>query len=215
MLSHVCCLVFLLTVLFCRLVRSYTKLEVGPPKLHRFKNVLRININQIKCCCALIILLTRLVGCVRELFVSTELLTTRVVYGSPKTTNITALGAYYTVLSNYKPSVQPQTAVSMPHRRRKAINNSCMPHPACNTHTTYIFIHSNKYTCISFLNLNHRRRMRQDLALCRGIGCCSGRVKDGFLFEGTCIQCCRGQPRSIRSRSLRTVPDHPGHVRGR
>ena len=58
-----CCLVFLLTVLFCRLVRSYTKLEVGPPKLHRFKNVLRININQIKCCCALIILLTRLVGC--------------------------------------------------------------------------------------------------------------------------------------------------------
>ena len=84
MLSHVCCLVFLLTVLFCRLVRSYTKLEVDPPKLHRLKNVLRITINQIKYCCAFIILLTRLVGCVRELL----LLTTRVVYGSPKTTCI-------------------------------------------------------------------------------------------------------------------------------
>ena len=71
-----------------RLVRSYTKLEVDPPKLHRLKNVLRITINQIKYCCAFIILLTRLVGCVQELFVSTELLTARVVYGSPKTTCI-------------------------------------------------------------------------------------------------------------------------------
>ena len=49
---------------------------------------LRITINQIECCCAFIILLTSLVGCVRELFVSTELLTTSVVYGSPKTTCI-------------------------------------------------------------------------------------------------------------------------------
>ena len=85
MLFYVCCLVFLLTMLFCQLVRSYTKLEVDPPKLHWLKNGLCITINQIKCCCALIILLTRLVGCVRELFVSMELLTTCVVYGSQKT----------------------------------------------------------------------------------------------------------------------------------
>ena len=114
MLSHVCCWVFLLTVLFCRLVRSYTKLEVDPPKLHGLINGLRITINQIKYSCALIVLFNRLVGCVRELFVLMELLTKCVIYSSPKNTsvmrNITALVAY-TVLSNYKPSVQPQTAV--------------------------------------------------------------------------------------------------------
>ena len=74
MLSQVCCLVFLLTVMFCRLVRSYTKLEVDPLKLHWLKNGLRITINQMKCCCAFIILLTRLVGCVQELFVSKDCL---------------------------------------------------------------------------------------------------------------------------------------------
>ena len=53
----------------------YPKLEVDPPKLHARKNGLRITINQITCSCALRILLTKLVGCVREPFVSTELLT--------------------------------------------------------------------------------------------------------------------------------------------
>ena len=84
MFSHVCCLVFLLTVLFCRLVRSYTKLNVDTPKLHGLKYRLCITIHEIKCCCVLIILLTRLVECVQELLVLTELLTTCMVYGSPK-----------------------------------------------------------------------------------------------------------------------------------
>ena len=48
--------------LFCRLVRSYTKLEVDPPKLHGLKNGLRITINQIKYSCALIVLFNRLHG---------------------------------------------------------------------------------------------------------------------------------------------------------
>ena len=74
MLSHVYFLAFLLTVLFCRLVRSEIiyrlslvrsyanlELEVDPPKVHGHKNVLRITIDQIKCCCALIILLTKLI----------------------------------------------------------------------------------------------------------------------------------------------------------
>ena len=132
MLSHVCCLVFLLTVLFCRLVRSYTKREVDPPKLHRLNNVLRITISQIKCRCAFIILLTRLVGCVRELFVSTELLTTCVVYGSPKTTCLMRYEHYsfrgvYRILSNYKPSVQPQTAVNS--RKPCTLTESNVPSP--------------------------------------------------------------------------------------
>ena len=66
---------FLLTDLFSGLVRPYNELEVDPPKLHARKNGLRITISQMKCSCALITLLTRLVGCVRELFVSTEQLT--------------------------------------------------------------------------------------------------------------------------------------------
>ena len=79
---------FLLTDLFSGLVRPYNELEVDPPKLHARKNGLRITISQMKCSCALITLLTRLVGCVRELFVSTEQLTACVVYGSLKTTLI-------------------------------------------------------------------------------------------------------------------------------
>ena len=79
---------FLLTDLFSGLVRPYNELEVDPPKLHARKNGLRITISQMKCSCALITLLTRLVGCVRELFVSAEQLTACVVYGSLKTTLI-------------------------------------------------------------------------------------------------------------------------------
>ena len=65
----------------------------------------------------LIILLTRLVGCVQVPFVLTKLLT---AYGLLKTTcigtNITAIGVYTcTILSNYQPSVQPQTAVIATH----------------------------------------------------------------------------------------------------
>ena len=71
---------FLLTDLFSGLVRPYNELEVDPPKLHARKNGLRITISQMKCSCALITLLNRLVGCVRELFVSTELLTACVVF---------------------------------------------------------------------------------------------------------------------------------------
>ena len=77
----------LLTNLFSGLVRPHNELEVDPSKLHRRKNRLRITItsNEMKSSCALIILSSRLVGYVRKLFVSTELLTACVVYGSLKT----------------------------------------------------------------------------------------------------------------------------------
>ena len=71
--------------LFSELVRPYNKLEVDLPKLHARKNGLRITISQMKCSCALITLLTRLVGCAQEPFVLTEQLTACVVYGSQKT----------------------------------------------------------------------------------------------------------------------------------
>ena len=76
----------MLTDLFSGFVRPYNGLEVDPPKLHARKNGLRITISQMKCSCALITLLTRLVGCVRELFFLTEQLT--VSYGSLKMTLI-------------------------------------------------------------------------------------------------------------------------------
>ena len=108
---------FLLTDLFSGLVRPYNELEVDPPKLYARKNGLRITISQMKCSCTLITLLTRLVGCVRELFVSTEQLTACVVFGSLKTTLIMRYEHYsfgaYTILSNYQLSVQAANSNDM------------------------------------------------------------------------------------------------------